>query len=67
LPRHKRLEFRNERVALIEWFFIMILTDLIIFPWIVFGKESKKLFDVILAVLIIKVDNESNRSDVEEF
>ena len=67
MPRHKRLEFRNERVALIEWFFIMILTDLIIFPWIVFGKESKKLFDVILAVLIIKVDNESNRSDVEEF
>jgi len=45
----------------------MILTDLIIFPWIVFGKESKKLFDVILAVFIVKVDNESNRSDVEEF
>jgi hypothetical protein len=62
LPSNEWLELVDEVVRIGVRSFAWIH---VVFPWIMFREKGQKLFHIVFAVLVIKVDDESDWSDCE--
>ena len=63
LPSHKRLESVNKVISYEPIFSHRSGS----FSWIIFQKICQKLFQIILTILIVKVEGKCNRGDGKYF